>query len=183
MSTGSAGTVRVDMRCPCRFSRREWQGWIRAMMRAAAEASMLPGQGFGPRGGDDTAGCAPEDLRVELVVAGDGDIAEVNARNLGCSGPTNILSFPGDGASLGTLFLSADTLEREYLRDKNQGINPKIPENYFPNDDDTKEPIISWRGHATLLFTNWLNYFVYQSTPYDIAKIKNSKHKKRFSRK
>ena len=113
MSTGSAGTVRVDMRRPCRFSRREWQGWIRAMMRAAAEASMLPGQGFGPRGGDDTAGCAPEDLRVELVVAGDGDIAEVNARDLGCSGPTNILSFPGDGASLGMLFLSADTMERE----------------------------------------------------------------------
>ena len=75
-----------------------------------------------------------------------------------------------------------DTLKKEYLRDKNQGINPKIPENYFPCDDDTKEPIIRWRAHATLLFTNWLNYFVYQSTPYDIAKIKNSKHKKRFTK-
>lgn len=75
-----------------------------------------------------------------------------------------------------------DTLKKEYLRDKNQGINPKIPENYFPCDDDTREPLISWRGHATLLFTNWLNYFVYQSTPFDIMKIKNVKHKKRFDK-
>lgn len=65
----------------------------------------------------------------------------------------------------------ADTLYKEYTRDKAAGISPKIPENYFPDDDDTKAPIISWRGHATLLFTNWLNYFVYQTTPYDIKKI------------
>ncbi len=65
----------------------------------------------------------------------------------------------------------ADTLRKEYLRDKSAGINPKIPKNYFPGDDDTKKPVISWRGHATLLFTNWLNYFVYQTTPYDIKKI------------
>ena len=109
----AAASVRVDMRRSCRFCRREWLGWLRTMMGAAATASMLPGQGYGPRGMDDTAGRAPEQLDVELIVAGDGDIAEVNARNLGCSGPTNILSFPGDGASLGTLFLSADTLERE----------------------------------------------------------------------
>ena len=50
-----------------------------------------------------------------------------------------------------------------------------MPENYFPNDDDTLEPIISWRAHATLLFTNWLNYFVYQTTPYDIVKIADVK--------
>ena len=67
-----------------------------------------------------------------------------------------------------------DTLEREYLRDKNAGINPNVPENYYPNDDDTKRPMITWRGHATLLFTNWLNYFVYQTTPYDIMKIKDN---------
>ena len=66
----------------------------------------------------------------------------------------------------------ANTLEKEYLRDKNLGINPKVPENYYPNDDDTKSPMLTWRGHATLLFTNWLNYFVYQTTPYDIDKIK-----------
>ena len=67
----------------------------------------------------------------------------------------------------------ANTLEKEYLRDKNLGINPKVPENYYPNDDDTKPPMLTWRGHATLLFTNWLNYFVYQTTPYEIDKIKD----------
>ncbi len=68
-----------------------------------------------------------------------------------------------------------DTLEREYLRDKALGISPRVPENYYPNDDDTKRPMLTWRGHATLLFTNWLNYFVYQTTPYDIMKIRDDK--------
>ncbi len=71
-----------------------------------------------------------------------------------------------------------ETLNKEYTRDKNAGINPKIPENYFPGDDDTKEPLITWRAHATLLFTNWLNYFVYQTTPYEIHKIKDLKEEK-----
>ena len=66
----------------------------------------------------------------------------------------------------------AETLEREYLRDKAAGLNPAVPENYYPNDDDTRRPLLTWRAHATLLFTNWLNYFVYQTTPYDIGKIK-----------
>ena len=66
----------------------------------------------------------------------------------------------------------ADTLGKEYRRDKALGINPKVPKNYYPDDDDTKAPMVSWRPHATLLFTNWLNYFVYQTTPYDIDKIK-----------
>ena len=65
----------------------------------------------------------------------------------------------------------ADTLNKEYQRDKNAGLCPKVPENYFPNDDDTQKPLVRWRSHATLLYTNWLNYFVYQTTPYDIVKI------------
>ena len=65
----------------------------------------------------------------------------------------------------------ANTLEKEYKRDKALGINPKVPKNYYPGDDDTKPPMLTWRAHATLLFTNWLNYFVYQTTPYDIGKI------------
>ena len=65
----------------------------------------------------------------------------------------------------------ADTLEKEYLRDKNQGLPISVPKNYYPNDDDTQKPIVRWRGHANLLFSNWLNYFVYQTTPYDIAAI------------
>lgn len=64
-----------------------------------------------------------------------------------------------------------DTLKKEYLRDKSQGLDPAIPKNYFPNDDETRTPIATWRSHATLLFTNWLNYFVYQTTPYDITSI------------
>ena len=65
----------------------------------------------------------------------------------------------------------AGTLGKEYLRDKNIGLPISVPKNYFPHDDDSKEPIVSWRAHANLLFSNWLNYFVYQTTPYDISSI------------
>ena len=65
----------------------------------------------------------------------------------------------------------ADTLKNEYLRDKNLGLDIEIPKNYFPDDDDTKAPIVRWRSCANLLYTNWLNYFVYQSTPYNIEEI------------
>lgn len=65
----------------------------------------------------------------------------------------------------------ADTLKNEYLRDKNLGLPIEIPKNYFPDDDDTKAPIVRWRSCANLLYTNWLNYFVYQSTPYNIEEI------------
>ena len=63
------------------------------------------------------------------------------------------------------------TLKTEYDRDKNLGLPIQVPKNYFPNDDDTCEPLVRWRGHANLLFSNWLNYFVYQTTPYDIMSI------------
>ncbi len=66
----------------------------------------------------------------------------------------------------------ADTLANEYFRDLSQGKPIKIPENYFPNDNPDNKPIVSWRSHANLLYSNWLNYFVYQTTPYDIEKIK-----------
>ncbi len=65
----------------------------------------------------------------------------------------------------------ADTLEKEYLRDKQQGLSISVPENYYPDDDDSCEPLVRWRAHANLLFSNWLNYFVYQTTPYDIMSI------------
>lgn len=65
-----------------------------------------------------------------------------------------------------------DTLKREYLRDKDLGLPIHVPTNYFPEDDDRREPIVRWRGHANLLFSNWLNYFVYQTTPYDIMSIR-----------
>ena len=65
----------------------------------------------------------------------------------------------------------AVTLEREYLRDKHAGLPIRVLENYYPDDDDTKPPLVSWRSHANLLYSNWLNYFVYQTTPYDITQI------------
>ncbi|MCQ2431643.1 MAG: homoserine O-succinyltransferase [Clostridia bacterium] len=66
-----------------------------------------------------------------------------------------------------------DTLEREYLRDKNAGLPIEVPENYYPDDDDTQPPKVTWRAHANLLFANWLNYYVYQTTPYKVTEIKD----------
>ena len=65
----------------------------------------------------------------------------------------------------------ADTLANEYFRDLNEGKPIEIPKNYFPEDNPQNEPIVTWRSHANLLFSNWLNYFVYQTTPYDIKEI------------
>ncbi len=67
-----------------------------------------------------------------------------------------------------------ETLRNEYLRDKNLGLPISVPKNYFPDDDDTREPLVRWRGHGNLLYSNWLNYFVYQTTPYDIMEIGNA---------
>ncbi|MCI5893625.1 MAG: homoserine O-succinyltransferase [Clostridiales bacterium] len=63
------------------------------------------------------------------------------------------------------------TLANEYFRDREKGLDIEIPENYFPGNDPTQEPPVTWRSHANLLYSNWLNYFVYQTTPYDINKI------------
>ncbi len=65
----------------------------------------------------------------------------------------------------------ADTLEREYLRDKNAGRPIEIPVNYYPGDDDSARPIVRWRSYGNLLYSNWLNYYVYQTTPYNIDDI------------
>ena len=65
----------------------------------------------------------------------------------------------------------AGTLDAEYRRDLDKGLNPSIPKHYYPNDHPEKEPVLRWRAHSTLLFTNWLNYYVYQTTPFDISKV------------
>ena len=64
------------------------------------------------------------------------------------------------------------TLRAEYYRDVGKGLEINIPKNYFPDDDTDREPVVLWRGHANLLFENWLNYYVYQETPYDLSDLK-----------
>ena len=64
-----------------------------------------------------------------------------------------------------------DTLTREYFRDKAKGLPIEVPKNYFPNDDPGLEPVVRWRSSGQLFYTNWLNYYVYQTTPYDLSQI------------
>ncbi len=65
-----------------------------------------------------------------------------------------------------------NTLAKEFYRDRYKGLNPNVPYNYFRNNDPASNPPMVWRGSATLLYTNWLNYFVYQRTPYDLEELK-----------
>lgn len=60
------------------------------------------------------------------------------------------------------------TLHHEYIRDKDKGLPIEIPKNYYPEDDDTQRPVLQWRAHCNILYSNWLNYFVYQITPYEL---------------
>ena len=62
----------------------------------------------------------------------------------------------------------ANTLAHEYFRDLDKGMNPEVPAHYFPDDDPTKQPKVTWRAHGTWIYSNWLNYFVYQTTPYQL---------------
>lgn len=71
----------------------------------------------------------------------------------------------------GHLEYDAETLATEYFRDKNKGMDIAVPENYFPNDDPTQKPIVTWRSAGQLFYTNWLNYCVYQATPYDLRDL------------
>lgn len=65
------------------------------------------------------------------------------------------------------------TLKEEYERDMAKGLDIAVPVNYFPGDDPGREPVVNWRSHANLLFANWLNYYVYQETPYDLSELED----------
>jgi homoserine O-succinyltransferase len=67
----------------------------------------------------------------------------------------------------------ADTLAKEYFRDKDKGMDIKVPDNYFPGNDPAMAPVVTWRAHAHLFFSNWLNYHVYQETPFELTAIRS----------
>ena len=68
------------------------------------------------------------------------------------------------------------TLDAEYKRDVAKGLPIAVPKNYYPNDDPSQPPLFRWRAHAHLLYENWLNYYVYQNTPYDLGEMQRVKH-------
>ena len=68
----------------------------------------------------------------------------------------------------------ADTLSREYFRDVEKGLDIAVPAHYFHGDDPAQPPIVRWRSAGQLLYTNWLNYYVYQTTPYDLSRIQEN---------
>ena len=85
-----------------------------------------------------------------------------------------LLCMTGDGRQIfvmGHPEYDRYTLHHEYIRDLEKGLPIQVPENYYPQDDPTKKPLLSWRAHCNGLYTNWINYYVYQTTPYDIRKI------------
>ena len=69
------------------------------------------------------------------------------------------------------------TLHNEYMRDKNKGLDISMPVNYYPDNDDTKRPLLQWRSHGNILYSNWLNYYVYQQTPYEFINMHEIKGK------
>ncbi len=72
---------------------------------------------------------------------------------------------------LGHLEYDKETLQNEYRRDVARGLAPQIPANYYEDDDPAKPILYRWRSHASLMYSNWLNYYVYQTTPYDLGEI------------
>lgn len=105
---------------------------------------------------EDIEKCPELEILTESDVAGVHLIAAKNGRQIFVTGHEEY---------------DRNTLKEEYLRDVKKGLRPPMPRNYFPDDDPRQEPPFVWRSHAFLLFSNWLNYFVYQNTPYEIGRI------------
>jgi len=101
--------------------------------------------------------------------------AEGRLKILAESGEAGVYAISNDGGRqifiTGHSEYDADTLKNEYVRDAAAGLDPEVPVNYFPGDDPEREPLCTWRSGANLLYSNWLNYFVYQATPYDVNSI------------
>lgn len=127
------------------------------------------------RGFDDTF-WAPHSRHTEVAKE---DILSVPELSILCEGPESgvYISAAKGGRQIfvsGHPEYTANTLRAEYVRDMTQGLEPDMPENYFTDDNPELEIDVKWRSHANLLFTNWLNYYVYQETPYDIGSLSAS---------
>lgn len=111
----------------------------------------------------------------EIAIPKDAVLKEKKLKILAESAKAGLYCLSTEGGR--QIFLSghseydARTLENEYLRDKQAGLPIALPENYYPQDDETKAPNVSWRSCANLLFANWINYIVYQTTPYDLSTL------------
>lgn len=126
------------------------------LMRGFDETYYVPHSRHTDINFDDVALCRDLQILSYSEMAGIHLVSDLECRNFYATGHSEY---------------DADTLAKEYFRDKDKGLDIKVPYNYFPDDDPTKKPIVTWRNVGTLMFTNWLNYFVYQRTPYDINDI------------
>lgn len=91
------------------------------------------------------------------------------------AGPAIIISEKANQVFItGHMEYDVNTLSYEYYRDLDKGMDPHIPDHYFPDDDPSRDPIMTWRSTAHLIFSNWLNYYVYQLTPYDLSELKEN---------
>ena len=123
------------------------------------------------RGFDDVF-CAPHSRNTEISAR---DIAKCkDVTVLADSDEVGVfLSIAEDGKKIfvmGHPEYDRNTLDNEYKRDMKKGLNPAIPANYYPDDNPENKPLLTWRAHANTFYTNWLNYYVYQATPYDLEK-------------
>lgn len=126
------------------------------LMRGFDETYYVPHSRHTDINFDDVALCRDLQILSYSEMAGIHLVSDLECRNFYATGHSEY---------------DADTLATEYFRDKNKGLDIQIPYNYFPDNDSTKKPPITWRSTGVLLFTNWLNYFVYQRTPYDLANL------------
>ena len=116
---------------------------------------------------------APHSRHTEVLA---GDIARIPELEIlaesGEAGVTMVESRDHSQVFMtGHLEYERDTLDGEYRRDLGKGLNPCVPAHYYPNDDPARTPLMNWRAHAHLFYCNWLNYYVYQETPFQLQNL------------
>jgi len=123
------------------------------------------------RGFDDTF-WAPHSRHTEVKIK---DVARAGLQVLATSEEAGLyICSSGNGRQIfvtGHGEYDRDTLKTEYLRDLNKGLPIAMPQHYFPGNNPDLDPVVNWRSHAHLMYTNWLNYYVYQATPYDLQEL------------